>query len=67
MKKLIGTIPNESGFKAKYRRHQGWWRTFVLNEPEGKYYSNNEWKQVCNRINDGQIDPETKNFSYMLK
>jgi hypothetical protein len=62
MKELIGTLPNESGFKAKHRLHQGWWRTFVLNEPEGKYYSRQqkEWKQVCNRINDGE--QSLKNF-----
>ncbi len=64
MKELIGTIPKESGFIAKYRKHQGWWRTFVLNEPEGKYYSKQQkkWKQVCNRINDGNIDADKKNY-----
>lgn len=64
MKNLIGTIPKESGFISKFRKHQGWWRTFVLNEPEGKYYSkqHKEWKQVCNRINNGEIDPDKKNF-----
>jgi len=64
MKKLIGTIPNESGFNAKYRQHQGWWRAFVLNQEEGKYYSQHtkNWKKVCNRINDGNIHPEAKNF-----
>lgn len=64
MKKLIGTIPNESGFIAKYRQHQGWWRAFVLNQEEGKYYSQHtkNWEKVCNRINDGDIHPEAKNF-----
>lgn len=64
MKELIGTIPKESGFIARMRRHQGWWRTFVLNLEEGKYWIENkqEWKQVCNRINDGDIDPDKKNF-----
>ncbi len=62
MKELIGTIPKESGFIAKYRKHQGWWRTFVLNEYEGKYFSQKKWKQVCNRINNGDKTPESKNF-----
>lgn len=64
MKTIIGTIPKESGFTAKYRRHQGWWRAFVLNLEEGRYWieSKKEWKQVCNRINDGKTDPEKKNF-----
>ncbi len=35
--KAIGNIPNESGFIKKFRLHQAWWRTFVLNEPEGVY------------------------------
>jgi hypothetical protein len=29
MKKLIGNIPNESGFIARFRQHQGWWRAIV--------------------------------------
>lgn len=60
----IGHVPKESGFIAKYRKHQGWWRAFVLNLEEGKYWSKNkkELKQVCNRINDGDTDPEKKNF-----
>jgi len=62
MKELIGYIPKESGFVSKFRFHQGWWRAFVLNLEEGKYYSQKKWKQVCNRINDGEIDPEIKNF-----
>ncbi len=64
LKKLIGEIPKESGLVSKYRKHQGWWRTFVLNQEEGKYYSQHtkKWKQVCNRINDGDKDPEKKNF-----
>jgi len=64
MKTIIGTIPEESGFISKFRKHQGWWRAFVLNEPEGRYYSKQkkEWKEVCNRINNGETDPEKKNF-----
>ena len=64
MKELIGTVPKESGFISKFRKHQGWWRTFVLNEEEGEYYSQHTKKteKVCNRINNGDQDPEKKNF-----
>ena len=64
MKNLIGTIPKESGFISKFRKHQGWWRTFVLNEEQGEYYSQHTKKteKVCNRINNGDQDPEKKNF-----
>lgn len=56
MKELIGNIPNESGFIKKFRAHQGWWRTFVLNEPEGKYWNDKSKEEatVCNRINNGE-------------
>lgn len=64
MKNLIGAIPEESGFISKYRQHQGWWRTFVLAEKEGRYFDtkHKEWKTVCNRINNGETDAEKKNF-----
>jgi hypothetical protein len=64
MKNCIGTIPKESGFISRFRQHQGWWRTFVLNEKEGEYYSKHtkKTKKVCNRINNGDRDPEKKNF-----
>jgi len=64
MKELIGTIPKEFGFIVKYRKHQGWWRTFVLNEKEGKYFDrkHKKWNKVCNRIDNGEIDPANKNF-----
>ncbi len=62
MKKLIGTIPdNESGFISKFRRHQGWWRSFVLNEEEGQYFTKKEgMKKVCNLITNGE--KTQKNF-----
>jgi len=64
LKKLIGTIPNESGLIKKFRFHQGWWRAFVLNEEQGMYWDeknkNNAW--VCNRINNGDQYPHLKNF-----
>lgn len=62
MKELIGTIPNESGFIAKYRKHQGWWRAFVLNQEEGSYWDerNKVSKKVCNRMLNG--DTSGKNF-----
>jgi len=60
MKTIIGHIPKESGFKAVMRKHQGWWRAFVLNEPEGAYSKEN--LPVCNRINNGKENPHLKNF-----
>lgn len=61
MKNLIGTFPKESSSISKYRKHQGWWRAFVLNEPEGEYLDNlKQVKKVCNRINDGETS--YKNF-----
>ena len=61
MKILIGTFPKESGFIKQYRIHQGWWRTFVLNEPEGVYKdSKGNFARVCNRINNGKNS--LKNF-----
>jgi len=62
MKKLIGTIPNETGFKKQFRFHQGWWRAFVLNETEGVYWDtiNKKEARVCNRMNDGE--KTKKNF-----
>ena len=62
LKSLIGNIPDESGFIKKFRFHQGWWRTFVLNEKEGMYWDekNKKCTSVCNRINDGE--KSLKNF-----
>ena len=61
MKLSIGTFPKESGFISKFRQHQGWWRTFVLNEPEGLYKDvRGNCARVCNRINNG--NKSLKNF-----
>ena len=64
MKTPIGHVPKESGFKAVMRKHQGWWRTSVLNLPEGWYYNHKTKKQepVCNRIAGGETDAHKKNF-----
>jgi len=64
MKTPIGHVPKESGFKAAMRKHQGWWRTSVINLPEGKYYNRKTKKQepVCNRITGGETDTHKKNF-----
>jgi len=64
MKTPIGSFPKESGFKAEMRKHQGWWRTFVLNLPEGWYYNHKTKAQepVCNRITGGETDAHKKNF-----
>jgi hypothetical protein len=37
LKNLIGKLPAESGFKARARFHQGWWRAFVLGEDQGDH------------------------------
>ena len=58
MKTLIGNYPEkEPAFISKFRKHQGWWRAFVLNEEEGRYWDvrNKGHKTVCNRINNGEI------------
>lgn len=62
MKTPIGNCPKESQKISKFRKHQGWWRTFVLNEPEGEYLDqqNKLKKTVCNRINRGK--ESRKNF-----
>lgn len=64
LKSLIGNIPNESGLIKKFRFHQGWWRTFVLNEEQGMYWDERNKKNawVCNRINNGDQYPHLKNF-----
>ena len=51
--KLIGTMPNETGLRQRARFHQGWWRAFVLNEPEGLNPADAE-KRVCNTIMDDE-------------
>lgn len=56
---LVGTIPNETGFRKRARFHQGWWRAFVLNEPEGANPARQE-DRVCNTIRAGETSG--KNF-----
>jgi hypothetical protein len=56
---LLGTVPHEIGLKRRIRFHQGWWRTFVLNEPEGQNPARKE-ERVCNTILSGEISG--KNF-----
>lgn len=47
---MVGTLPKgDSGYTKRIRFHQGWWRAFVLNEPEGKNPSDKE-ERVCNTI-----------------
>jgi len=61
LRTLIGNIPDESGFTKKFRMHQAWWRTFVLDEPEGVYIdTKGNRATVCNRINNGK--KSLKNF-----
>ena len=59
LKRLVGRAPKESGFKKKMRIHQGWWRAFVLNEPEGPR-PQKESDTVCNTIVNG--NKSGKNF-----
>lgn len=54
LKPLVGTLPiDRSKFTARMRFHQGWWRSFVLNLPEGPR-PNDPSQVVCNAIADGQ-------------
>lgn len=54
LKPLIGTVPaDRSKFTARMRFHQGWWRAFVLNMPEGPR-PNNPGQLVCNAMAEGQ-------------
>ena len=71
--RLIGNIPDESGFIKKFRLYQGWCRTSVLNDPEGMYTdANGKNATVCNRINNGQktlrnfITPEIGKYLYRV-
>lgn len=57
LKPLIGTLPvDRSKFTRRMRFHQGWWRAFVLNLPEGSR-PNDANQLVCNAIADGQAHP----------
>lgn len=61
----VGRVPeSDSAFTSKFRKHQGWWHKFVLNERQGKYFDKRSQKQqkVCNWINDGEIVAFKKNF-----
>ena len=37
LKKIVGHLSKESGFKQRMRFHQAWWRSFVLAEDEGQH------------------------------
>jgi len=37
IRKLIGNLPVENGFKKRMRFHQAWWRAFVLAEKPGSH------------------------------
>ena len=56
---FLGTIPNETGLRRRARFHQGWWRAFILNEPEGANPVR-EKENVCNTIRGGEASG--KNF-----
>lgn len=59
LKKLIGNVPLESGFKKRMRFHQAWWRAFVLAEEPGNHPVRKN-KTIGNTILNGRIDG--KNF-----
>jgi hypothetical protein len=52
--KLLGKIPVDNNpFKHRMRLHQGWWRTFVLAEEQGKNPADAE-SDVCNTMLNGE-------------
>jgi hypothetical protein len=53
LRQQIGSMPAESKAKARMRFHQGWWRTFVLNEPEGPH-PKFPAQCVCSALVDGE-------------
>ncbi len=53
LRQHIGTLPTESKEKARLRFHQGWWRAFVLGEPEGPHPLR-RGESVCNVISGGE-------------
>jgi hypothetical protein len=55
--KLIGNLVVEDDFKKKYRLHQGWWRTFVLGENQGRHPLDSK-KNICSSLINGE---QTKN------
>ncbi|HEY5536084.1 MAG TPA: hypothetical protein VIL99_14255 [Ignavibacteria bacterium] len=59
LKNRFGPIPNESGFKKRMHLHQGWWRTYVLDELPGMHPTK-ATENICNTILNGQ--QSNKNF-----
>lgn len=53
LRQHIGTLPSEPTNKARLRFHQGWWRAFVLDEPEGPHPLR-QGESVCNVISCGE-------------
>lgn len=54
IRKLIGHLPQEKGFRQRMRFHQGWWRAFVLAESEGIHPVRRS-ERIANTIEVGQI------------
>lgn len=53
---LLGELPTDFGFKRRMRLHQGWWRSFVLNEEIGSYKAKDgEIKQAANLLNNTNV------------
>jgi len=53
LRQLIGTLPSEPKDKARLRFHQGWWRSFVLDEPQGPHPLR-RGESVCNVVSGGE-------------
>jgi hypothetical protein len=54
LRDLIGHVPaSDDAFKKRMRIHQGWWRAFVLAEPEGEHPIDAN-KTVCNTLRNGK-------------
>lgn len=57
LRALVGTLPvDRSKFTARMRFHQGWWRAFVLKQPEGPR-PNDASQFVCNALPDAEVRP----------
>ncbi len=66
-KKLFGDLSQDNDdFKKKYRIHQGWWRTAVLLQPQGKRPNSTDMR-VCNTVNacEKEINEDNKKLNFL--
>lgn len=59
LRKLLGPLPKETGFRGQMRIHQAWWRAFVMAEEPGYHPAKNDQK-IGSTIVDGETTG--KNF-----